>query len=74
MKDRNKRDIESGRPAKDALDCVNACLDALYSDRRKNSGDRFAQNMTYEELLGTLLLARDEIETSRAARAQEDDD
>ena len=74
MNDVDRETIEAGRPAEDTLVCINACLDALYADTRRDSRDRFAQDMTYEELLGALLLARDEIEESRAARAQEEAD
>jgi hypothetical protein len=74
MQDRDQDFIESGLPAKDALDCIKGCLDALYADQRKETSDRFASNMTYEELLTTLLLARNEIEEARAGTREDERD
>jgi hypothetical protein len=71
MRDVDRNTIEAGRPARDVLACINACLEALDAEPHKSHLDKFASNMTYEELWGTLLLARDEIELARSRRDEE---
>ena len=60
MKDYTKSELESGRPDEDALDLIDFCLDALYADKIHTIDQDFANNrLTYEELIGTLLKAKD---------------
>lgn len=66
MKDFTREELESNRPPKDALDVLDFCLDRLYNDTQKRTTDELAHGLTYEELIGTLLLARDEINNDRA--------
>lgn len=65
MKDYSKEVLEESRPKIDVLDGINFALDRLYSDKEKNITDCAARGMSYEELIGVLLLARDEIEEVR---------
>ena len=59
MKDILPETLEAGRPNYSARHCIDHALNALYEDRTKCLGDEVAKNLTYEELIGTLLLARD---------------
>ena len=59
MKDLSPTDLEEGRPQQSALVCINFCLDCLYADRVHTIADTLTERLTYEELIGALLLARD---------------
>lgn len=74
MKDRNKKEIEKSKPNLDVIYLINFCLKALYEDKDHKFTDSLASKkakkgiwpetsclLTYEELIGTLLKARDEI-------------
>jgi len=61
MKDYTKKEINDGRPKHDALHCVEFCLDCLYKDKKHVFEDTLTDRLTYEELLGALLQARDEL-------------
>ena len=59
MKDFTRSELESARPDRDLAECANFCLEALYSDSERNLKDSVVPGLTFEELIGTLLLARD---------------
>ena len=61
MKDLTRQLLESHRPSTDALTTINYCLDALFEEKEKRVQDFAVKNLTYEELIGALLLARDHI-------------
>lgn len=62
MKDYSKEELEEGRPQFTALHCIEFCLSQLYADKTHTIGDTLANDRyTYEELIGTLLMARDTI-------------
>jgi hypothetical protein len=61
MKDFRKEQLEVGRPKINPLDGINFCLECLYADQEKTIMDNVAGGCSYEELIGVLLLARDEI-------------
>ena len=67
MKDYTQEQLEAGRPhfTHDAVDLVDFCLHRLYIDRNKSLHDELAYGLTYEELIGALLLARDELTARR---------
>jgi hypothetical protein len=52
-------ELEASRPRKDVTDAVNYCLKKLYEDRQHSISDEVCPDLTYEELIGALLLARD---------------
>jgi len=54
--------LESSRPQIVAYEAVDFCLRQLYADRRHKLDDEVAHRLTYEELIGALLAARDELE------------
>ena len=62
MKDVTKATAEASRPSLSAKAGVDFCLDQLYADKEKKTNQLVAAGLTYEELLGALLLARDAIE------------
>lgn len=61
MKDITKEQLESYKPREDALWLVNFCLDALYDDTEHGFYDKVNRWLTFEELIGALLVVRDEI-------------
>lgn len=61
MKDYRREELEEGRPNQESLHCVNFVLDQLFKDREHVISDRVAGCCTYEELIGALLLARDDL-------------
>jgi len=56
---RTQQELESGRPKIDAAEAVGFCLTQLYRDREHTLDEEVCHNLTYEELIGALLLARD---------------
>ncbi len=68
MKDFSQETLETGRPRIDAIDGINFCLQNLYADTKKNCDDIVAGCMSYEELIGALLVARDELTQCVAER------
>jgi hypothetical protein len=70
MKDFTKEQLEEGRPNFEALYLINFALSHIYDDNKHTiqdtltSGPKLRKTFgyTYEELIGTLLVARDTIE------------
>lgn len=62
MRDYSQEELESSRPNEDALHCVEFCLEQLFKDRTKRTEQVVAGVCTYEELIGALLAAKDELE------------
>lgn len=61
MKDYTKEVLENKRPNKSAEDAIEFCLNQLYADKEHVIGGKIVAKLTFEELIGALLLARDEI-------------
>jgi hypothetical protein len=61
MKDAWKETLESSRPDKDAMECIDFCLQQLYADNEHGIEDSIVFHLTFEELIGALLLAKDEL-------------
>ena len=59
MIDRTQKELESRRPSIDAAEAVRFCLMQLYRDKRHAIKEDVCHHLTYEELIGALLLARD---------------
>lgn len=63
MKDFTKETLEAHRPTGEtALWHVNFILGQLYADDTILTTDACAKNLTYEELIGSLLVAKDALE------------
>jgi hypothetical protein len=62
MKDQTRDQLECTRPRVVPVSAVNFCLAQLYADRLHRCGDEVVRNLTFEELIGALLLARDAVE------------
>lgn len=73
MKDASKITLQASRPSITALDGVNFCLGQLYKDKTKNITDEIVHHLTFEELIGTLLIVRDELEAIASEDDYEDD-
>jgi hypothetical protein len=61
MKDFTKEILESSRPNESVETCLEHCLTSLYEDNTHYTDDSISPSLTYEELIGALLLARDTI-------------
>jgi len=59
MKLTTQNELERGRPEIGAGTAVEFCLHRLYEDRMHLCGDEVVRGLTFEELIGALLLARD---------------
>jgi len=68
MRDVDKDDIEHGRPGCSAEHAINNALECIYADGIHGLADYVSPNLRYEELIGTLLLARDASEELRKAK------
>jgi len=62
MKDRSQREIEASRPTVLVDQAVRHCLAALIRDKKHRMQDEIVDGLTFEELLGGLLLCRDILE------------
>ena len=61
MKDIDNEVALKYRPAIEPLEGLVFCLDALLADSGKSMTDTVACGLSYEELIGVLLVARDSI-------------
>lgn len=61
MKDCSKELLEEGRPDIDTLEGIDFCLSNLYKDRKHFVTEEFVRGLTFEELVGVLLLAKDAV-------------
>ena len=62
MKDFTEEEWRASRPENDdALDAIDFCLESLFMDKQRTSAQVVCKRLSYEELIGALLLAEDEI-------------
>jgi len=61
MKDGHE-EMDVVRPTVDAMTAIQFCLSKLYEDDKHRRLDEIADGLTYEEVIGALLLARDELD------------
>ena len=61
MKDFTQDELESSRPNGDPLSNIQYCLTQLYADKKHSIENKVSPALTYEELIGALLSAVDEI-------------
>ena len=61
MRNHSQETLESSRPKESALTTIEHCLRRLYADTKTDTSQLVVQGLTYEELIGALLLARDAI-------------
>ena len=59
MKDVERKSLESSSPRGSALQAINHCLSCLYRDDKHGVSDKVVENLTFEELINALLMARD---------------
>ena len=61
MKGYTKKQLESTRPAIYADEAIGFCLKQLYADKKHSLSDEISDCLSYEELIGALLQASDEL-------------
>ena len=66
MRDLPQRELEAWRPDLTARQAVDFALTRLYADRQHEVTEEVVSNLTFEEVIGALLLARDAIEQAEA--------
>jgi hypothetical protein len=71
MKDFTQAQLEADRPHIDAEDALDFCLGQLYADTEHRVGDDLVRGLTFEELIGALLVARDEVQAHAAWDARQ---
>ena len=69
MKDFTQSDLEETRPDSPLEETLAYCLKQLYADRQHVVTEEFIHGLTYEELIGTLLQARDMCDELRKKNA-----
>jgi hypothetical protein len=62
MKGADQMLLEAGRPELPAHEVISYCLSRLYEDQDHRLTDFLAPDLTYEEVIGALLLGRDAVE------------
>ncbi len=70
MKDATQEQLEKERPEIDAIKCIDYCLGQLYKDKKIKIEDKVSGTCSYEELIGALLRAKDDIKKSVALQAE----
>jgi hypothetical protein len=72
MKGIKKEQLEETRPQQiDAEEGLDFCLNALYADKKHTIEEYVVHNLTYEELIGALLLARDTVKEHQRCLEEE---
>jgi hypothetical protein len=61
MKDCTKKALSATRPTKTAKETVSFCLSQLFKDKTHMIEDEIVKGLTFEELIGALLLAQDSL-------------
>lgn len=59
MKDFEQSDLEASRPDSNVEHTIAYCLNRLYADTQHTVTQEVVHGLTFEELIGTLLQARD---------------
>lgn len=59
MQDFTPIELEASRPKACYIDCLSHCLSRLYADKTHKITDEVVPGLTFEELIGTILLACD---------------
>lgn len=59
MKTHTKEQLEASRPQVEKEDAIQFCLDRLYEDKEHYIEDEVVKGLTFEELIGALLLAKE---------------
>ena len=62
MRDFNKVGLNASRPNEYALNLIDFCLEQLYKDKKHVVTDEIVEDLTFEELIGALIRAKDELE------------
>lgn len=76
MKDYTKEELsldERQRPDKEGIELLHFCLEMLYKDNTKNISNTIVNSLTYEELIGALLVAKEELELVAKDKAFEEE-
>jgi len=71
MKDAKQEQLEACRPSSlrmTPLECVEYCLKKLFADKQHKCLDEISPDLTYEEVIGGLLVARDLLTTGTIAK------
>jgi len=71
MRNVTQHDLEETRPDSPLEETLAYCLKQLYADRQHDVTEEFIHGLTYEELIGTLLQARDMCEELKEGEEEE---
>jgi hypothetical protein len=66
MRDLTREELEDGRPSYGPSHTIGYCLEQIFKDRMKSTKDLVVGYLTFEELIGALLQARDLAEAAEA--------
>jgi len=69
MKDKSKQAFETTRPDWDSKAAIQYCLTKMYKNQKKKTGDKIVKGLTYEDIIGALLLGRDAVEELERLKA-----
>lgn len=74
MKDFTHQELEATRPSTDIAQTLAYCLAQLYADRMHTVTQEIVHGLTFEELIGTLLQARDLYEQVLEMEREDEED
>lgn len=73
MKKISRQELEAYRPTNImAHEAIEFCLEKLYADKMHEITDEIVHHLTYEEVIGAFLLARDRMEALVEGDERED--
>ena len=61
MKDYTQKELERSRPSVDTEDAIAYCLECLYRDTKHTLQQEVVDGLTFEELIGALILAKHDV-------------
>ena len=63
MKDFTREQLEAHRPSLEPSEAIEFVLETLYKDDTRTVSEDVVRGLSFEELIGALLLARDDIDS-----------
>ena len=62
MRDFNREEMKASRPTVDARTAIEHCLEQLFADQDHYTDNEVVEALTFEELIGALLLGLDAVD------------
>ncbi len=74
MKDFTAQELRADRPSLSAADCIGHVLKQLFKDQTHEISDLVCPHLTFEEVIGALLLAEDAVNELKAIQDYDEEE